>query len=410
MPDGIERMPTPFEPGAPAAAGSVPLCVPELGGREWEYVKECLDTGWVSSAGPFVERFERELATRIGARHAVATASGTAALHVALLVAGVEPGDEVLVSTLTFIAPANAIRYVGAWPVFIDAEPQYWQMDPDAVERFLDRRCERVRGELRNTATGRRVKAILPVDILGHPADMQPLVAAAQRHGLAVVEDATESLGAEYDGLPVGRLADLACFSFNGNKLITTGGGGMIVTDDERLAARARYLSTQAKDDPIEYVHGEVGYNYRLTNIQAALGCAQLERLDHHLAAKRRIALRYAAAIGELSGIGAMPESPRTHSAFWMYTVTIDQELYGVDRRSLMDRFAAAGIQTRPLWQPLHRSAAHAWAPAAPCPVADRLHRNALSLPCSVGLTSQQQERVIGALATRPAFSPVGSR
>jgi perosamine synthetase len=373
----------------------IPLSAPNIAGNEWRYVKECLDAGWVSSAGPFVERFEREFAAAVGSAHAVATASGTAALHIALLVAGVERDDEVLVSTLTFIAPGNAVRYVGAWPVFIDAEPQYWQMDPAAVERFLDQECVLENGTLRNRRSGRRVKAILPVHILGHPVDISPIVAAARRYGLAVVEDATESLGATYDGIPVGRFGVASCFSFNGNKLITTGGGGMIVTDDERIAERAKYLTTQAKDDPVEYVHGTIGYNYRLTNVQAAIGCAQLEQLSSGLAVKRQIAERYQAGLIEVPGITCMPESPRARSAFWLNTVLVDRTRYGSSSRDLMAVLHREGIEARPLWQPLHLSPAHSDHGHAPCSTAERLWANALSLPSSLTLTKEQLSKVV---------------
>lgn len=387
------------EPGAPsAAAGFVPLSVPEIRGNEWAYVKECLDTGWVSSAGAFVERFEREMARVSGADHAVATASGTAALHVALAVAGVRPDDEVLVSALTFIAPANAIRYLGAWPVFIDAEPAHWQMDGRRVRDFLADGCVRRDGALRNRETGRRIAAILPVHILGHPVDLDPILDLAREHGLPVVEDATESLGATCRGRPVGQLGDVACYSFNGNKLITTGGGGMLVTRHEAWARRARYLTTQAKDDAIEYVHHEVGYNYRLTNLQAAMGVAQLEGLADFLAAKRRIAERYTAALRDVPGLAPMREAEWARSAWWMYTIGVDEAVFGRDSRALMRALDARGIQTRPLWQPLHRSPAHAGSPVASCPVADELNRVALSLPCSVGLPAADQERVIEAL------------
>jgi perosamine synthetase len=247
---------------------AIPLCVPEIRGNEWKYVRECLDSGWVSSVGSYVNAFEEVVAAASGVPYAVATVNGTAALHIALLCAGVEPGDEVLVSALSFIAPANAIRYVGAYPIFIDAEEAYWQLDPTLVERFLEDGC-RIEGDtVRNKLTGRRVRAILPVDVLGHSADLDAIVRLARRFELKVIEDATESLGASYNGEPCGVRADVACLSFNGNKLITTGGGGMLVTADAEVARRARYLTTQAKDDPIEYVHGKIGFNYRLTNVQ----------------------------------------------------------------------------------------------------------------------------------------------
>src|SRR5579863_331192 len=386
------------EPGTPAAEGHIPLSIPEIRGNEWKYVKECLDTGWVSSVGAFVDRFERELAARVGTRFSVATSTGTAALHIALLVSGVQQNDEVLVPTLTFIAPANAVRYVGAWPVFIDAEPRYWQMDPQKTLDFLERSCVWTRRELRNRTTGRRIKAILPVHILGHPADLDPILEKAFEYGLVVVEDATESLGAAYKGRTVGRLGQIGCFSFNGNKLITSGGGGMIVTDNQDWAKKARYLTTQAKDDPVEFIHGELGYNYRLTNIQAALGCAQLEQLDSYIAAKRRIAAVYAQGLNNVCGILPMQEAPHSHSIFWMYTILVDPDRYGLDSRALLGKFDRMGIQTRPLWQPLHLRTVHRAAQAVDCSVAERLGKTALSLPCSVGLSNAAQSRVIEAL------------
>src|SRR3972149_6950111 len=219
-------------PGALPPDGFIPLSVPQLVGNEWKYVKECLDTNWVSSVGSFVDRFEQTMASYIGCRKAVATVNGTAALHVALQVAGVQADDEVLVSDLTFIAPVNAIRYLGAWPVFIDAAADYWQMDPQKVRDFLDKQCLWKDGQLRNKSTGRRVSAVLPVHILGHPVDMDPIVELARKYQLKIIEDATECLGAKYKGRMVGSHGDISCFSYNGNKIITTGGGGMIVTDN----------------------------------------------------------------------------------------------------------------------------------------------------------------------------------
>ena len=395
-------MPTPSEPGARAAGGGIALCVPEIAGNEWSYVKDCLDTGWVSSVGAYVDRFERSVADYVGAKHAVATVNGTSALHVALRVAGVEPGDEVLVSTLTFIAPANAIRYAGAWPVFIDAEPEFWQMDPQRVADFLEKECAWSGGALRNRATGRRVRALLPVHILGHPVDLDPLLALARKFGLPVIEDATECLGASYRGERVGRGGDIACFSFNGNKIITTGGGGMIVTDNEAWATRAKYLTTQAKDDPVEYEHHEIGYNYRLTNIQAAIGCAQMEQLDGFIAAKRRIAAAYGAALADVPGVTPMREAAWAASIAWLFTVRIAPGAFGRSSRELLAALSREGIQTRPLWQPMHRSAAHAGSQCVGGEVADALCAECLSLPCSAGLTAAEQERVttaIGALA-----------
>jgi perosamine synthetase len=383
---------------APPADGFIPLAEPKVRGNEWRYVKECLDTAWVSSVGPYVDRFEQMMALQVGAKHAVATVNGTAALHAALLVAGVCPEDEVLVSTLTFIAPVNAIRYVGAWPVFIDAEPTYWQMDPARVVEFLERDCRWSDGTLYNRRTGRRVVAVIPVHILGHPVDLDPILAVAKKFGLKVIEDATEGLGAIYQGRSLGCLGDVACFSFNGNKIITTGGGGMIVTNNEEWAQKAKYLTTQAKDDAVEYVHGEVGYNYRLTNLLAAVGCAQMEQLAGYVAAKRKTAARYTEKLQNLPGIVPMREAPWAESSFWLYTVLIEEEKFGMDSRLLMRTLGTQKIQCRPLWQPIHQSPAHVSKNTVAMPVAEQLAQQALSLPCSVGLTESDQDRVIAAL------------
>lgn len=376
----------------------IPLSAPEIRGNEWKYVKDCLDTGWVSSVGEYVNRFERMIAETVGIQSAVATCNGTSALHVALLVSGVQPDDEVLVSTLTFIAPVNAIRYVGARPVLMDAEPQFWQIDPQKVTDFFKNHCDYSRGQLRNRKTGRRVKAILPVHILGHPVDMDPLASLARDYGLIVIEDATECLGARYRSQNVGTLGDIACFSFNGNKIITTGGGGAIVTANAEWAARAKHLTTQAKNDPVEFVHGEVGYNYRLTNIQAAMGCAQLEMLHEYIAKKAAIAARYERGLKETPGITLMPQAPWAESIFWLYTVLIDEQHFGMNARRVLKELETRGIQTRPLWQPMHRSPVHLDCEAFHCETAGWIQARALSLPCSVGLTESDQDYVIEAL------------
>lgn len=381
-----------------SADGFIPLCVPEIRSNEWLYVKECLDTGWVSSAGSFVDRFERMVAEEAGTKHAVATVNGTSALHIALLVAGVRPEDEVLVSTLTFIAPVNAIRYLGAWPVFIDAEPNHWQMDPARVVAFLEEDCRWRDGQLYNRITGRRVTAILPVHVLGNAVDADPILEVARRFGLRVIEDATEGLGVTYKQRGLGSLGDIGCFSFNGNKIVTTGGGGMMVTDNDEWAQKARYLTTQAKDDPIEYVHGEVGYNYRLPNLLAAVGCAQMEQLDVYVASKRKIAARYTQEFENVPGIIPMKGAPWAASSFWMYTVLVDEEKARLDSRQLLRALGSQQIQCRPLWQPIHMSPAHVSGSTVTLPVAERLARQCLSLPCSVGLTKSEQDRVISAV------------
>ena len=398
--NNTEAMPMLFEPGAAVAPGGIPLSVPQLAGKEWEYVQQCLESNWVSSAGPFVERFEQALADYVGTKHAVAIVNGTAALHIALLVAGVEPDDEVLIPTLTFIAPANAIRYANAWPVFMDVEPDYWQLDPQKLIDFLNNECSWKDGELSNKTSGRRVKAILPVHILGHPCDMNPIVEVARKFDLKVIEDATESLGSKYHDTKVGTLGDVACFSFNGNKVITTGGGGMIVTDDSRIAEQSRYLTTQAKDNPIEYVHNEIGYNYRLTNIQAALGCAQMEQLEQFVSAKRHNASEYSNAFRTIAGVMVMKEAPWAFSSYWLYTVLIDPKNYGANRNDLLSYLMSQNIQARPLWQPLHRSKAHSASASFQIEVADAIHQRALSLPSSTGLSAEDLMRVTHAVVT----------
>jgi len=383
--------------GRPVTA-RIPNAVPFLGGNEWKYVKECLDTNWVSSVGPFVDRFEREVAEYVGVPHAIATVNGTAALHVALLGAGVRPGDEVLVPTLTFIATANAVRYCGAFPLFVDSDPVSWGMDAAKVADFFARECHATPQGPVNRATGRPVRALLPVDLYGHPADLDALLEVGERAGVAVVEDATEALGARYKGRRVGAAGRAGCLSFNGNKIITAGGGGMILTHDAALAARARALTTQSRVDPHEWIHDEVGFNYRLTNLQAALGVAQLEQLERFVDTKRATAAAYSTALGRLGGVTPFGEAPWAFSNFWMYSVLLDPEAYG-DVRALVRAGAGAGIGLRPLWHPLHRQPAFAGCGAYRIEVAERLYARGVSLPCSVGITAAERERVVAFVA-----------
>ena len=376
----------------------IPNAVPYLGGNEWKYLKECLDTNWVSSVGPFVERFEREVAQHVGVPHAVATVNGTAALHVALLAAGVGPGDEVLVPSFTFIATAHAVAHCGAQPVFLDCEPVSWGLDAGKVADFLARECVVKDGRVVNRTSGRTVRALLPVHLYGHPCDLDPLLELAADYPLVIVEDATEVLGARYKGRPVGAHGLVGCLSFNGNKIITTGGGGMVLTRDERLAARVRRLTTQGRADTVEFVHEEVGFNYRLTNIQAALGVAQLEQLDAFVESKRETARAYTDALGRLGGVTPLDEPPWAFSTFWMYSVLLDAAAWS-DVPTLIARAGAAGIQLRPLWRPLHRQPAFAGHQAYRIEVTDRLYARGVSLPCSVGITPEQRARVVAFLA-----------
>jgi len=271
-------------------------------------------------------------------------------------------------------------------------------MDPERVLNFIEHDCEWIHNELRNCHTGRRVSAIIPVHILGHPVDMEPILTIARSYNLKVIEDSTEALGSTYRGKSPGSCGDIGCFSFNGNKIITTGGGGMIVTDREDWAKKAKYLTTQAKDDPIEYIHGEVGFNYRLTNVLAAIGCGQMEQLVSYVAKKRSIAARYQQGLANIPGLTLMKNASWAESTYWMYTILVDPLEFGIDARQLLRILESQKIQTRPLWQPIHLSPAHAVKGSQSLPVAEDLADHALSLPCSVNLSDYDQDRVIAAI------------
>jgi perosamine synthetase len=380
-------------------ATSIPLSVPVLSGNESRYLQECVETNWVSSSGPYVDKFEAEFAAFVGSQHAVAVSSGTAAIHLALLAAGVQPDDEVVVPALTFIAPANAVRYVGAWPVILDVEAESWQLNPNSLANFFESGCHVESGELRNRKTGRKVSAILPVHILGHPVNMDPVMNLSRTYEIPVIEDSTESLGAKYGRSSTGTIGELGCFSFNGNKLITTGGGGMVTTNNGKMAERIRYLSTQARDDPLEYIHGEVGYNYRLNNIQAALGLAQLEQIDDFIKAKHVIANRYEESFAAVDGLSLMPDKRWGERMPWLYTVVVDSEMFGMGSRELIVKLGFAGIQARPLWEPLHISRVFLDGEKFSCPVAESLFHNAVSLPSSSNLTRSDQDQVIAVVS-----------
>jgi len=380
-------------PVAPAV-DRIPLAEPTIGGNAARYLQECIDTNFVSSVGPFVERFETEFAAAVGSRYAVACASGTAAIHLALRALGVGPGDEVLVPTLTFVASANPVVYVGATPVFVDAEAATFNLDPDLVVAELDRRA---RLGLRQPA------AIEVVDLVGHPAAIEPIVEAAERHGVTVFEDASEALGAtyiggRYGGRHVGTIGRVGCFSFNGNKLITTGGGGMLVTDDEALARHARSLSTQARLPGRAYDHAEIGYNYRLTNVAAALGVAQLEQLPELLAARRANAAHYDAAIAGIPGLRPAPRAAWADPSFWLYTASLDPATAPIDRDAVLTGMAEAGIEARPIWTPLHMTRLYADAARLGGSVAEAIFANAFSLPSSSSLTAPARDRVVNRL------------
>lgn len=374
------------ELGARPAVTRIPLSEPSLGEAELTYLRQCIDENWVSSKGRFVGEFESLFASIHGQDDAVSTNTGTAALHLALLVLGVGPGDEVLVPALTFAASANVIRYVGATPVFVDVDPDSYTIDPVAARAALTP----------------RTRAVVVVHLYGHPADMAAIGSLARAHDLAVVEDATESLGSRYRGTLCGTLGDLGCFSFNGNKVITTGGGGMVLAGDPERLQRVRHLSLQARvPGTREYLHDDIGFNYTLSNLQAAVGLAQLERLDELVAHRRILARRYAGGLAGTAGLRFCTEAPGCESNYWLMSVLVDEAVHGRSRTELIRALGDAAIEARPFFTPLPLLGPYAGASGGPWPVAERLHDQGVSIPSSANLDVEQQDRVIAALSAR---------
>ena len=368
----------------------VPLAIPNIGAREAELMNEAISSGFVSSVGRFVSEFETRFAEYVGAKYAVACASGTAALHIAMRLADIQPGDMVAVSDFTFMASSNAASYQFAELLLVDSDAESWCMDVDLLRKEMERR----------TAAGEKLpKAIEIVHILGQPADVAAVVELAREYGIIVIEDAAEALGATWTSGPlagrhVGTVGDMGAFSFNGNKIMTTGGGGMFTTDDEELARRAKHLSTQARTPDRGYLHDEIGFNYRLTNIAAALGVAQLERLDDFVAAKRAVAKRYNDAFAG-TAIQTPPALPGQESTYWLYSIQVPAERGPSARDELQDFLAEAGIESRSLWRPLHMQPPLKNEAVVGGAVGEEIFARGLSLPCSTELTEADQKRVI---------------
>jgi len=364
----------------------IPVCEPLLGGRELEYVTKAVSGGWISSSGSYVAEFEKQFASYLGVPYAVTTTSGTTALHLALVAAGIGAGDEVIIPAFTMMASAIAVCYTGAKPVFVDADASNWNLDPSLIEAKI-------------TA---KTRAIMPVHVYGHSCDMDAVQRIADKHGLLVIEDAAEAIGSRYKGRLCGSIGDMSCFSFFANKLITTGEGGMVVVRDERFIERLRYFKNLCfpLDGSRRYVHEDIGFNYRMPNVLAAIGLAQLERADVYLECRRSNAVRYNALLAGQRGITIPPELPWTTNSYWMYSILIGDD-FGISRDQVMAGLKAVGIETRSFFVSMHRQPAlkkFGCDVSGDYPVTDDLARRGLYLPSSSGLTDAQIARISGAL------------
>ncbi|MCW5976529.1 MAG: DegT/DnrJ/EryC1/StrS family aminotransferase [Bryobacteraceae bacterium] len=360
------------------------LSVPHMSGYEEKYVAEAFRSNWLSTVGPNVDAFEKEFGERVGA-HAVAVSSGTAAIHLGLRLLGVRERDEVFCSTLTFVATANPILYLGAWPVFVDSERATWNLDPSLLADALRARARH----------NRLPAAVVAVHLFGQCADMDPIREACGRYDVPVLEDAAEALGSLYKGRPAGTLGAAAAFSFNGNKIITTTGGGMLTTTDARWAARARFWATQARDPGLAYEHSEMGYNYRMSNVAAGIGRGQLKVIDLRVEQRRAIAQRYREAFADVGGIEAMPEAAYGLHTNWLSCFLIDPPRFGWSRDQLIARLDEAGVETRPVWKPMHLQPLYAASPRYGGEVAEDLFRRGICLPSSSSLTVAEQLHVV---------------
>ncbi len=399
----------------------IPVNEPRIARNALKYVGDCLRTGWISSAGSYIKKFEEAFARYLGVRHAVTTTSGTTALHLALAAAGIGRGDEVIVPDLTMIAVPYAVLYTGAKPALVDVDPEIFNLDPARLREFLERECRLDKGQRAyfNKRTGGRIRAILPVHLYGHPCPMSEILEIAGEYELLVIEDAAEAHGALYipeDGGPAGAakagaakartiktgaskagaMGDIGCFSFYGNKIVTTGEGGMLVTDDDLIADKARLLKDLAHDPQKRFVHTELAYNYRMTNVQAAIGLAQLEEIDKYIAIKRKMAVGYNKGLGGLAGLTLPVEKPWARNVYWMYAVLVE-DAFGMSRDALMAKLKAAGIDTRTFFVPVHEQPVFARDGAyrgLDFPVSTELSRKGFYLPSGLALTKAQIDEV----------------
>jgi len=380
----------------------IPLSVPSFKGNEWKYVKECLDTEWVSSAGKYVDLFEQKIAEYTGSKYAVACVNGTSALQVSLRLVGVETGDDVIVPTLTFIAPVNAVAYSGASPIFVDSD-EYYNIDAEKTIQFIKEETVFKNGFSYNRTNQAKISAIIPVHVWGNANWLDELMPLCQERNIAVVEDASESLGTIYNdgensGKHTGTVGKIGCLSFNGNKIITTGGGGMILTDDPNYAERAKYLTTQAKDDPVRYIHNEVGYNFRLTNIQAALGVAQLEQLPDILNRKQQIHKSYIEGIENLDGLSLDKGPKYARNNHWLNLLQVNTGIFRETPEQLMNRLEENNIQTRPVWALNHLQKPYRKFQNYKIEKSEKLLNKSLCLPSSSNLTNENLNKIVSQL------------
>lgn len=365
------------------------LSGPNMAGNEWKYVKDCLDTGWVSSVGAYVDQFEKMSAGFAGTKYAVATSSGTTALHICLVMLGVNADDYVITPNITFIATCNSIKYTGADPILIDTDPKSWQMDLDLLEEFLGTETEQRDGYCCYKKDGRRIPVIMPVHVLGNMCDMDRLMALARRHNLVVVEDSTEALGSYYKGQHAGSFGLMGTFSYNGNKIITTGGGGMIVTNDEALAKKAKHLTTQAKSDPFEYIHDEIGYNYRLVNVAAAMGVAQMELLPQFIRRKKEIIAFYKKELEGVGDIQFQEVSADVNPNWWLPTIMTEKQ------KEVLKILNEHKLQSRPFWMPMNQLRMFANNIFYnKNNYSDFVYHRCLSIPCSTNITDEEIKAV----------------
>jgi perosamine synthetase len=374
------------------------LSGPNIAGNEWKYVKDCLDTGWVSSVGSYVTKFEQMMAEFVGTKYAVATSCGTTALHISMQIAGVKRRDYVIVPNITFIASVNAIKYTGADPILMDIDPESWQMDLNLLEKFLENDCDLVGGKLILKKNKRRISAIMPVHVLGNMGDMPRLMQISAKYCLKVIEDSTEALGSYWNGRHAGTWGEMNAFSFNGNKIITTGGGGMIVTDDEKCAKMAKHLTTQAKSDPMEYMHDHVGYNYRLVNILAAMGCAQMELLPGFVARKKEIDAFYKQHLGQIEGIKFQKIHENCDPNSWLFTFQHPK------MRELLTTLNAVQLQSRPFWVPMNQLVMFKKdIYISNNDRAGAVYSTCLSIPCSTDISDEKLAEVVEVIKNKLA-------